>query len=135
MARQDDGDTSGISIGIPRQFVVYVIAAAAVGGMGINTALFKSSANSERDELLRIVATFGEQVTADGAKIAAVDAKVEAARIDLYRWSAATVSQETIAAIIREQERKHDTLDKTDVQFARAIAALERETDELRKRR
>lgn len=135
MARQDDGDNSGISIGIPKQFVAYVVGAALVGGMGINTALFKTSTSNERDDLLRIVAAFGEQVNANAARITAVDAKAEAFRTDLYRWSVATVSQEDISAIIREQERKHDTLDKTDIQFARAIAALERQLDDFQKGR
>lgn len=132
MGRDDDSDSAGISIGIPRKFVVYVIAAAAVGGMGVNTALFKATPSAEQADLLRIIAAFGEQVTEYGTRLNTTDARVEDLRVDILTRTASRVTQEDVEKFEREQDRKHAELEAADAQLRRAVEAIERELDKER---
>lgn len=133
MTRQtDDSDDAASSIRIPSKFVVAFIGAVLFGGMGINTALFKAAPSEELGEILKIVATNTAHVSDNGNRITSLDAKVEALRADLLSRTASRFTQEDAAKLEREQDQKHEALEKADAQAQRAIAALERELDQYR---
>lgn len=131
MTRQVDADDTTVPVRIPIKFVVAFVTAILFGGMGANTALFKSTPSEDRAESLRIVAEFGQQVITNGEKIATLDSKTESIRTDLLSRTASSVTKRDLEILAQDQDRKHAELEKADAQNQRAIMALERELDQL----